>query len=178
MAEEKREKSKTVTIRGLDPEIYEKFVETAKTLGLTVGELMNIAMKNAIALITITREKSDEIGRKAGKTVSKIVSTPMALLRGFIEEVKDFDIISGIEFLEISRSDLEQSDKPIIFMNMKKLVFKENVNAELFKNKVKSIKFVDYIIIPKNIPKLLAAKKCSFVKKIMYIEELEKGNKS
>ncbi|MCD6196207.1 MAG: hypothetical protein J7J82_05435 [Staphylothermus sp.] len=171
MSEDVKNKQRITTIRGLDPEIYEKFVETAKTLGLTVGELMNVAMKNTIALIEISREKGEEIGRKAGKTVSKLISTPMTLLRGFVEEVKDFDIISGVEELEISRNDLLSIEKPVIFMNMKKLVIGEDVDKALFEQKVRGIKFVEVVKVHKKLPKLLVAKKCSFVKKIVVIED-------
>ncbi len=170
MNDDVKNKQKITTIRGLDPEIYEKFVETAKTLGLTVGELMNVAMKNTIALIEISREKSEEIGRKAGKTVSKLISTPINLLRGFVEEVKDFDIISGIEELEISRNDLLSIEKPVIFLNIKELVIKEDVDKGLFEQKVRGIKFVDVVKVHKRLPKLFVAKKCSFVKRIVVIE--------
>ena len=177
MSEEKKEKTKTVTIRGIDSEIYDKFVEMANSMGMSVGELMNTAMKQLLALLTIAREKSGEVGKSAGETLSKIISTPKEFLKEFVEGVKDFDVISGIEVLEVSRSDLEHAMKPVVFINIKKLVFKDDVDTQLFDNKVKSIKFVDYIVIPRNLPRLLVAKKSMFVKKIIYMDEYEEKSK-
>ncbi len=176
MTEKEKNKPKTITIRGVDPEIYENFVKMANSLGMTVGELMNIAMRQLLTLATIAKDKSIEIGRTAGETASKIISSPKEFLREFIEGIKDFDTISGIEVLVVGKSDLEHAEKPIVFINMKKLVFDDDVDIELFNNKIKSIKFVDYVVLPRNLPKLLVAKKSMFVKKIMYADELKKSD--
>ena len=47
----------------------------------------------------------------------------------------------------------------------------EDVDKELFEQKVKGIKFVEVVKVHKKLPKLLVAKKCSFVKKIIVIED-------
>ena len=169
--EGKEEKKKIFTIRGLDPDLYERFTQTAKSLGVSVGELMNEAMKTILTLITIGKEVGGKAGKKLGKTAATIISVPLDTVKAFIEGLKDFEVISSIGELSISRTDLESLEKPVIFANIRKIVFEDDVDWGLVDSKVKGIKLVDEVVLPRNIPKLLFAKKCFMIKKLVTKKE-------
>ncbi len=169
VGEEKDEKDKErpyrtriYTIRGLDPELYEKFSKIAKEIGTNIGALMNEAMKNVIALI--------EVGKDVGKTGLVIATAPIKAAKEASKEIKDFEVISGVSELEVSKDDLEALDKPVVFTNMSKLVFADDVTWEVIERKVRAIKLVDEVVIPKHIPKLQLVKRCSMVKRIVIKE--------
>lgn len=160
------EGKRTFTIRGLDPELYERFVRVAKDLGMSVGALMNEAMRAILALTIIGKEASERIGREVGKASALILSKPIEIVKSIVEGIKDFEVITSIGELTVSKVDLEKIDKAILFVNIRKLTFDNDVDWELLNTKVKGVKLVDEVVIPKHIPKLLFAKKCTFVKKI------------
>ena len=169
--EGKEESKKVFTIRGLDPELYEKFTQTAKSLGVSVGELMNEAMRTILTLIIVSREAGEKAGKELGKATASMVSAPLKVIKAFIEGFKDFEVVTSIGELSISRADLEGVEKPVLFVNIRKLVFEDDVDWDLINSKVKGVKLVDEVVIPKNIPKLLFAKKCLMVKKLVSQKE-------
>jgi len=163
--ESERER-KIYSIRGLDPRLYEEFSRLARTLGVSVGELMNEAMRMTIAAL--------EAGKDVGRGVKMVVKGVLELLKIPVEAAKDIieksvnvDIVSGVDELEIGRSDLEAAPKPVLFINMKRLVIADDVDPKLVEEKIAGIKLVDEVSIPKTIPKLLIARKCSMVRKIV-----------
>jgi len=155
-------RTRIYTIRGLDPELYERFSKIAKEIGTNIGALMNEAMKNVIALV--------EVGKDLSKTGLVIATAPIKAAKEAAKEIKDFEVISGVNELEVSKDDLEALDKPVVFTNMNKLVFTDDVTWEVIDRKVKAIKLVDEVVIPKHIPKLLLVKRCSMVKRIIVKE--------
>ncbi len=157
------EKSKRVfSIRGLDPEIYDRFAKVARELGVSVGELMNEAMRFMLSLVSV--------GTVAGVEGIKLLMKSLRGVKGIHESLGNVEVISGLDELEVSREDLESIDKPVIFMNIKKLVFKEGIDRELIESKVRGIKLVDEVVVPKSIPKLIVARKCSMVRKLVSSE--------
>ncbi len=161
MSSEERSK-RVFSIRGLDPEVYDRFAKVARELGVSVGELMNEAMRFMLSLVSL--------GTLAGVEGVKLL---MKSLRGIKEVAKSLgnvEVISGLDELEVSKEDLESIDKPVIFMNIKKLVFKEGIDRGLIESKVRGIKLVDEVVVPKSIPKLVVARKCSMVKRIVSSE--------
>lgn len=157
------EKSKRVfSIRGLDPEIYDRFAKVARELGVSVGELMNEAMRFMLSLVSV--------GTVAGVEGIKLLMKSLRGVKGIHESLGNVEVISGLDELEVSREDLESIDKPVIFMNIKKLVFKEGIDRGLIESKVRGIKLIDEVVVPKSIPKLIVARKCSMVRKLVSSE--------
>ena len=157
------ERSRRVfSIRGLDPEIYDRFAKVARELGVSVGELMNEAMRFMLSLVSL--------GTVAGVEGIKLLMKSLRGIKGIHELLGNVEVISGLDELEVSREDLESIDKPVIFMNIKKLVFKEGIDRELIESKVRGIKLVDEVVVPKSIPKLMVARKCSMVRKLVSSE--------
>ncbi|ABN69216.1 conserved hypothetical protein [Staphylothermus marinus F1] len=165
------QEKKTYTIRGLDPELYKTFSETAKKLGLSVGEFMNEAMRALLTTISFTGEVGQKIGKEASKLLSEFIKSSRKSLKEAVESVKNTIVISGIEELDISRNDLEDIDKQVVLVNIKKLYISDDVDWKLLDEKIKSIKMVNEISIPNHIPKLLFAKKCFMVKRIIVRSE-------
>ncbi len=149
---------KIYTIRGLDPELYGKFSRIAKEIGKNVGELMNEAMKTLITAV--------EIGKEVGKAGIKATVTTVREASEAVKEAANVEVISGVEELEVGKEDLEALQKPAIFTGMRRLEFSDNVSWDLINEKVKAIKLVDEVVVPKHIPRILIAKKCSLVKRI------------
>ncbi len=157
------EKSKRVfSIRGLDPEIYDRFAKVARELGVSVGELMNEAMRFMLSLVSVSTV--------AGVESVKSLMKSLRGVKGIHELLGNVEVISGLDELEVSREDLDSIDKSVIFMNIKKLVFKEGIDRELIESKVRGIKLVDEVVVPKSIPKLIVARKCSMVRKLVSSE--------
>ena len=165
-SEEGERERKVYSIRGLDPRLYEEFAKLARTLGMSVGELMNEAMRLTIAAL----EAGKDLGRGV-KTVVKgvldLLKIPLETARDILEKSVDVDIVSGIDELEVSRADLEAAPRPVLFINVKRLVIADDVDPKLVEEKIAGIKLVDEVSIPKTIPKLLIARKCSMVRKIV-----------
>ncbi len=171
--EEEEKKKDVYTIRGLDPELYELFSRRARELGINVGRLMNEAMRILLALTEISVETGKILFKKAGEAGEKLakLTLEVADTDKVKKALESADIIRNIEELRVSRKDLEALDKPIIFANLKKLVFEDDVDEKLIMEKVASIKLVDEVIVPAHVPKLAVARKCSMVKRILSKEE-------
>lgn len=139
---------KIITIRGVSVPVYEKALRLARDLGITIGELVNEALKRYISTL---------------ETIMKTVES-------HIEELKrsgNVIVISNIGTLTVSRRDLENIDRQVVFKDIKELVFQDDITDELFRDKVYKIVRVDTIYIPKTLSSVLVASKCEFVNKIL-----------
>ncbi len=139
---------KTVTIRGLSRPTYERAVRLARELGVTVGELINDALRRYIsALETISRGIESHIRR--------------------LMETGEVLVISNISSITVSRKDLEYSEKMIVFKDIKELVFTDDITDDIFREKVYKIIRVDTVSIPKTLSAILVASKCELVNRIV-----------
>jgi len=162
--EEKKE-YKTITIRGIDEKLYKKIVSLSKETGETVGELVNRGLKMVIDAMST-----------GSSFIRKAVVPGKAFMEGLSQawekkgEVQEAMIISDIGELELSKEDLEVTEKRIVFKKIGKLTIKPDVNFDLFKEKVESIILVDELYIPNTFPKLEIASMSRMVKKISSYE--------
>jgi len=152
-----RKKTKTISIRGLDNEIYRQLTIAAKEMGKTIGEVTNEAIKLYLTLI----KGSESIARKLSTTIGTIT-------KAFKEGLKEteIDIVRGLDELTISRKDLVSYGKPIAFMFIGKLKFDEDVDTNIFMKYVDSIISCNEVCIPKTLSKIIVGRRCRFVKKI------------
>ena len=141
---EESSERKTVTIRGLSTDIYDRISKLAKETGTTVGEIVNDALRRYIATLENISRAIDNMIR-AGDVV----------------------VISGVSSLTVTRADLETLEKPVIFKDMDELVFADDVTNDLIKNKVARIINVNTVYTPKSVSTLLIASKSELVKKIV-----------
>ncbi len=168
---EEKKQEKTYTIRGLNEELYENFSKAAKEMGTTVGDLMNQAMSQFLVTLEAGKDVGKKISEKVAKTSSNVIKGPLDTFKQFISMIAEFDLVSNISELTVGKQDLENSEKPIVFSNIKKLSFSPDVDINTFNAKVRSIKVVDELIIPPNLPLILVAKKCQMVKKITQLKQ-------
>ena len=152
------DKKKVYTIRGIDPKTYEAFTRLARELNVNLGKLVSEAMRLTLTITEATSKKS----------LKKILELTTGITRGTTseEEGDDVEIITGVKELEVTREDLESMEKPVVFLNMRKLEFADDVTWELIDRKVRQIKLVENLVIPKHIPKLKIAGKCLMVERI------------
>jgi len=121
--QEKEEKGKVYTIRGLDPELYERFSRTAKELGVTVGDLMNMAMSNLLVTLEASKDVGQRVSSALSRILDKIKEAQAAAMKTVVGAVADFDLISDIDELTVTKADLQAAERPIVFSNIKRLVF-------------------------------------------------------
>jgi hypothetical protein len=154
------EKNKKIyTIRGIDPKTYEAFTKLAKELNINLGKLVSEAMRLTLAITETTWKKS----------IKKLLELTGNITRGFQEEPsnENLTIVTGIKEMEVTRKDLETVEKPIVFLNMRRLEFADDVTWALLDEKVKQIKLVETLVVPEHIPKLKIAGKCLMVDRII-----------
>ena len=153
------EERRSVTIRGLDKDLYKRIALLARESGRTIGELINESMK----LLLATTSAALEAAAKAGTAVTELGKS---VAEGVKEGMNEYVEVKDISELVLNAEDLRGLSKPLVLKNIGKLVISDDVPYELFNNVVKSIVLVDEVVIPSSYPKLLVAAKCRFVKKI------------
>ena len=124
---------KTITIRGINKELYRQALALAKRTGKTVGELVNESLKMLLDL----REAAIETIRSVEEGLSGVVGAKE---------------IAGIDEIEVSGRDLEEIDGKVVFRGVKKLKFSNDITKELFDEKIHSIVTVSYthLTLPTN----------------------------
>jgi len=149
LSEEEREK--TVTIRGVDKELYNRALALAKELGKSAGEMVNEALKLLLSTAT---------------TAATAISKAAELVEGVKEAAIPVHVVSGVEELTVRRADLESLEKPVVFKGIKRLVFEDDVDYEVFDSKVRHLIMCGEVQVPKSYPKLKVAEKCKLVGKL------------
>ncbi|MFP3265120.1 MAG: hypothetical protein RXO54_04730, partial [Acidilobus sp.] len=145
---------------------YERFSRTAKDLGVTVGDLMNMAMSNLLVSIEATKDVGQRVSSALSRIVDKLKEAQASAMKTVVGAVADFDLISNIDELTVTKADLQAADKPIVFSNIKRLVFAPDVDWDTINSKVRSIKVVNELVVPKGVPVLQLAKRCQLVRRI------------
>jgi len=146
MTEEKEERKKIISIRGIDTRLYEELGKIARELGKTVGEMIN----EAITLFITLKEGLGVMGEAITQELEKTKPT----------------IIGDIEELKLTAKDLEETKGKIIIKNVKKLELTEDITPQQINEKIRKIIKVDELIIPKTIPKTQILTKAIYIKKI------------
>ncbi|MGC9113423.1 hypothetical protein [Acidilobus sp.] len=165
-----QQREKVYTIRGLDPDLYDRFTKVAREVGVTVGDLMNMAMSNLLVTLEASKDAAQKASSKVSKIAEKLKAAQSAAIKTMVSVVGDFDLISDIDELTVSKNDLLALDKPVVFSNIKRLVFSPDVDWDTINSKVRSIKVVNELVVPKGVPVLQLAKKCQLVKRIVVQE--------
>ncbi len=149
------ERRTTVTVRGVDRELYEELARLARETGRNVGEMLNLAMRLLLAHV---RAGLDTIGRKV-EEVRQLV--------GQVAEEQGALVVSGVEELTVGRRDLESAGRPVVFRGLRRLVFEADVDPQLFERAVRAIVAVDEVVVPPSLPRLLVAQKCRLVRRLV-----------
>lgn len=148
---------KTITIRNIDREIYERASALAKEMGVRIGDLVNEALERLISLSRRGIEISSRIASEVAEASSEAIENMLG----------ETITISDIYELIVSKKDLESIEGKVQFRNINKLILANDINIELFRDKVSGIIRCDELVIPKSLPKLQILSKAKFVKKIV-----------
>ncbi|RSN67683.1 hypothetical protein D9Q81_07775 [Candidatus Korarchaeum cryptofilum] len=150
--------SKDITIRGLNPELYNSVAELSRRLGISIGEAINEAMKLLLDVMGGLRSIQPLVEgvKEAGKSISEGISnlTPVP--------------ISGIEEIELSKEDFEKFGRRVLISNVRKVVFSQDVDEATLEKYVAVIRDCDEVSFPKSISKLLALSKCRDVDRVTF----------
>ncbi|MBB5254726.1 hypothetical protein [Sulfurisphaera ohwakuensis] len=155
------ENKKTVTIRGVNRDLYERMVNIARNSGKTVGEVMNQAMMTFLGLAGKVGEKIDEATQKA-------INVGKAFVEGYNEAGKNIFIVSDLEELRITKNEIIGLGKPVSFRNIKRLIL-DDIDQQTIDQYIDSIITVDEVVVPSSVNKLLLLQKCKFVKRVVTI---------
>ncbi|BAB67558.1 hypothetical protein [Sulfurisphaera tokodaii] len=155
------ENKKTVTIRGVNRDLYERMVNVARNSGKTVGEVMNQAMMTFLGLAGKVGEKIDEATQKA-------INVGKAFVEGYNEAGKNIFIVSDLEELRITKNEIIGLGKPVSFRNIKRLIL-DDIDQQTIDQYIDSIITVDEVVVPSSVNKLLLLQKCKFVKRVVTI---------
>ena len=155
------------SIRGLDEDLYRRFSSTAKEMGVTVGELMNVAMGRLLVSLDAGTSAGGRLSGALRSLGSKVKEAQSRAFKNAVEAVADFDLITDMEELSVGRRDLEAAKRPLVFSNVKRLEFEDDVDWELLRSKVRSINVVEELVVPRGVPKLELAERCRMVKRIV-----------
>lgn len=128
---------KSVTIRGINTEIYEQFAKKMKISDMNIGDAMSKMMTDVMA-------DFDEIFPDLS---SESLRNQIPLKR---------ISISHHDELSISRKDLEDANATISFNNIDELTFEKDVTKEDFLKFVRSINNCEEVRLPSVLPKLIA----------------------
>lgn len=159
--EERREEVipvKDVTIRGINPELYRGIAELARRLGISIGEAINEAMKlflDVRGVATGVQPLVEGI-RNAGKALEKGISDLAPV------------VISGVEEIELNRSDFEGFGKRVLITDVRKLIISQDVDDKTLERYVALIRNCEEVSFPRTISKLLALSKCRGVNKVSF----------
>ncbi|MEM0020870.1 MAG: hypothetical protein QW333_01560 [Fervidicoccaceae archaeon] len=153
--DEEEEKKVSVTIRGIDKDLYERISRKAKELNITVGTAINEAMRDFLSAL----DAGLEIFQKSTDKALTSIRTALPAQQTSI-------IIKDIGEIRITANDLMKADRPILLLNVKKIVFTDDVTENIFREKIRSIKIAEEVVIPKGISMITVAQKCQMVKKI------------
>ncbi len=160
-----RSEKKMLTVRGVDEVTYREFVATAKELGKTVGQAMTEAMRLYLLFAKSASTLLSSLANNVGALRKLARNALSATSEGFREVVPE--TIGNIDELEVSKADLEALGRRIIFSNIKRLIFREDVDRETFEKYVVSISNVDELEVPSTLPRLLVLARCCGVKRLI-----------
>ncbi|MCY3413531.1 MAG: hypothetical protein INQ03_17955 [Candidatus Heimdallarchaeota archaeon] len=132
--------TKDITIRDVEIEIYESFVKKVTIEGITTGQAVN-------KLLNIFVSRLDEHHQ-----IIQLASEPGIKP----ETIAKLIVVSLLEEVIVTSKDLDDiMDRTVFFYRINRLVFTDNISAELFREKVSGIYACAEIIFPDNIPKLI-----------------------
>ncbi|MEM0195707.1 MAG: hypothetical protein QW364_03310 [Thermoplasmatales archaeon] len=147
--EKKKEEDKeSVSIKGIQKNLYERMKSLARETGRTVGEVTNDAYKIALSAASQTRKVGEEF------------------FQGLSE--KRVMMVRDLKKLDISGEELREYKKKVAFRNIEELTFK-NLGKEDFDQYIDSITNVKILSLPKEIPKFDVLEKCTFVDEIKFL---------
>ena len=151
--EDETEKKRTVSIKGVSDRVYRKMTQIAKDTGKTIGDITNESYKTFLGAVEGAVGISKEFVRGAK---SAMVET-----------------VSNFKNLEISGKELLEIGNKVSFRNIDNLTITD-ISEEDFNSHIDSFIQIKNLVIPDNVRKSVAVKKCNFVDNLSVMPEKTK----
>lgn len=145
--QDERPTLKSVTIRGVNGGIYDEFSQVVQMAGLTMGEAVTKMMGD------VMRDFDETFPDLSAESFRMMVK-------------KDKIAVQHHERLSVSRKDLEDADRSIVFQHIRTLTFDADVTEEVFNTYVRRIQHCDTVRMPSVLPKLQIYAKIAFTDNI------------
>ena len=139
-----KERFGQITIRGVDRSLYGRLSRLARRMGVNVGTLINQSME--LFLSVIPQDGGPRLPRGP-------LNLSAEFMRGFLEGLGH--IIEDIEELSMSKKDLLEADRELVFVRIGLLEFEDDVDRETFRSRVRAIYHCKEVVIPETLPKVL-----------------------
>ena len=133
--------SKSISVKGVNSDLYRKVIEKAIETGKTIGEITNDAYKTLLSTMEFALQKSSNVLKR------------------------DFEVVSNFSELTISDADLKELGKPVAFSNVDKLDLSA-VSNENFDKYIKSLLHIKKLIISSELRKSLILTRAKYIDKI------------
>lgn len=145
--QDERPTLKSVTIRGVNGGIYDEFSQVVQMAGLTMGEAVTKMMGD------VMRDFDETFPDLSAESFRMMVK-------------KDKIAVQHHERLSVSRKDLEDADRSIVFQHIRMLTFDADVTEEVFNTYVRRIQHCETVRVPSVLPKLQIYAKIAFTDNI------------
>ena len=142
-SQDERPTLKSVTIRGVDGGVYDEFSQVVQMAGLTMGEAVTKMMGD------VMRDFDETFPDLSAESFRMMVK-------------KDKIAVQHHERLSVSRKDLEDANKGIVFQHIRSLTFEADVTEEVFNTYVRNIQHCGTVRVPSVLPKLQIYAKIAF----------------
>jgi len=139
---EENKSSKTVTIRGVDGQIYDEFSQVIQSSGMTMGDAISKMMRD------VSRDFDDVFPKLSAMSLKYMMR-------------KDKITVQHFDTLSVSLKDLEETDKRVRFQHIRSLTIESDITVEAFETYVAGIEHCGIVRIPNVLPKLLIYSKIS-----------------
>ncbi len=141
---------KSISIRGVNAEIYDQFVNQIKKIDLNVGDAITKLMKDVINTFD---EEFPELSANSLKMMS----------------LERLNIVHH-DGITITKQDLVESGRKVSFINCRDLTFAKDIDKPTFLQYVEHITNCDGITMPKILPKLISYSKLQRCRNIKFYE--------
>ena len=146
-SQDERPTLKSVTIRGVDGGVYDEFSQVVQMAGLTMGEAVTKMMGD------VMRDFDETFPDLSAESFRMMVK-------------KDKIAVQHHERLSVSRKDLEDADRGVVFQHIRSLTFEADVTEEVFNTYVRGIQHCETVRVPSVLPKLQIYAKIAFTDNI------------
>ena len=140
--------SKTVTIRGVDGQIYDEFSQVIQSSGMTMGDAISKMMRD------VSKDFDDVFPKLSAMSLKYMVR-------------KDKITVEHFDTLSVSLNDLEDTDKRVRFQHIRSLTIEPDITVEAYETFVARIEHCGIVRVPDVLPKLLIYSKISHCEQIM-----------
>ncbi len=151
---EENKSIKTVTIRGVDGQIYDEFSQVIQVSGMTMGNAVSKMMRD------VSKDFDEVFPMLSAMSLKYMVK-------------KDKITVKHYDDLTVSLKDLEDAGKRVKFEHIGYLTIKSDVTTEAFETYIDKIEHCETVRVPNVLPKLLIYSKIAHCDRVEIFPRIE-----